>query len=204
MERRELRASYNRAARWYDLAEALPELLGLRRLRRKLAGVVRGRVVEVACGTGKNLPFYPSGQQAIAVDLSLEMLKHARSRSQRLGMVAHLAVMDGEELAIRTQAADTVLSSLTLCTFPEPIQALREMSRICRREGQVLLLEHGRSDRLWLGRWQDRRAAPHARTLGCQWNREPLELVQEAGLEVEQARRWFLGVFHLIVARPGS
>jgi ubiquinone/menaquinone biosynthesis C-methylase UbiE len=132
------------------------------------------------------------------------MLKRARSRSRHLGLVAHFAVMDGEELAIRTQAADTVLSSLTLCTFPEPTRALREMARICRREGQVLLLEHGRSDRPWLGRWQDRRAAPHASTLGCQWNREPLELVREAGLKVEQARRWLLGVFNLIVARPGN
>jgi ubiquinone/menaquinone biosynthesis C-methylase UbiE len=204
MERRELQASYNRAARWYDLAEALPELLGLQRLRRKLAGVVRGRVVEVACGTGKNFHFYPSGQQLIAVDLSLEMLKRARSRSRHLGLVAHFAVMDGEELPIRTQAADTVLSSLTLCTFPRPTRALREMARICRREGQILLLEHGRSDRPWLGQWQDRRAAPHARTLGCHWNREPLELVREAGLRVDQARRWFLGIFHLIVARPGN
>jgi hypothetical protein len=56
MERRELQASYNRAARWYDLAEALPELLGLRRLRRKLAEVVRGRVVEVAAHRARSQP----------------------------------------------------------------------------------------------------------------------------------------------------
>jgi hypothetical protein len=65
-----------------------------------------------------------------------------------------------------------------------------------------MLLEHGRSDREWLGRWQDRRADRHARTLGCRWNREPLELVRQAGLGLIATRRVFFGIFHVLEATP--
>jgi hypothetical protein len=65
-------------------------------------------------------------------------------------------------------------------------------------------LEHGRSDREWLGRWQDRRADRHAKQLGCHWNRKPLELVQKAGLKINNSRRVFFGVFHTIDAEPGA
>jgi hypothetical protein len=74
------------------------------------------------------------------------------------------------------------------------------MGRVCRHDGRILLLEHGRSDRPRLGRWQDLRADRHAQDLGCLWNREPLELVRQAGLRVQQSERHFLGIFHVIVA----
>lgn len=77
------------------------------------------------------------------------------------------------------------------------------MARACRAEGKILLLEHGRSDREWLGRFQDRRADSFAKPLGCHWNREPLELVKQAVLKVVRARRAFFGIFHLIEAMPG-
>ena len=75
--------------------------------------------------------------------------------------------------------------------------------RVCRADGRVLLLEHGRSNREWLARWQDRHADQFAKPLGCHWNREPLELVRQAGLKVNNSRRVFFGVFHRIEAAPG-
>jgi methyltransferase OMS1, mitochondrial len=78
------------------------------------------------------------------------------------------------------------------------------MARVCRTNGRVLLLEHGRSDREWLGRWQDSLAEPFAKQLGCHWNREPLELVRKAGLKINNSRRVFFGVFHTIEAEPGA
>jgi hypothetical protein len=65
------------------------------------------------------------------------------------------------------------------------------------------LLEHGRSNREWLGRWQDRREDSFAKQLGCHWNREPLELVRQASLNIVEAQRVFLGIFHNIEAAPG-
>jgi hypothetical protein len=78
------------------------------------------------------------------------------------------------------------------------------MARVCRMDGKILLLEHGRSDRDWLGRWQDRHADQFAKPVGCHWNREPLELAKRAGLKVVRTGRKFFGIFHQIEAEPGA
>lgn len=199
MDKREIREKYDEAARWYDRAEGLLELLGVRRLRREAFGSARGRVLEVACGTGKNFRWYADRADDIAaVDLSWGMLQKARARGRRVPTPVRFAVMDAEALAFRDDAFDTVLSSMTSCTFPDPVAALREMSRVCRPEGRILLLEHGRSDRALLGRLQDRYAETHYRQLGCRWNREPHEIVEAAGLTPVRRRRTFFGVFHVM------
>jgi len=198
----ELSKAYDRIARWYDLAEALPEWILLRRLRRRLLRRARGQVLEVAAGTGRNLPFYPPDCTLTLVDISSGVLAVARRRAERLGRPVQFEVMDAQALAFPDGSFDTVVSTLSTCTFPDPVAALREMDRVCRPDGRILLLEHGRSNRAWLARWQDRKAPAHARRLGCYWNREPLLLVRQAGLEVVEARRYALGMVYLIEARP--
>jgi ubiquinone/menaquinone biosynthesis C-methylase UbiE len=200
---REISEKYNRFARWYDWVEGVLDLLGLSSLRRKLLRRASGKVLEVAVGTGKNLRYYPQGCQVIAVDVSREMLNVARKRAAKLSIEVSFLLADAEALPFRAKSFDTVVSSLTTCTFPNPVAALREMGRVCGTEGKILLLEHGRSDSEWLGRWQDRRADWYASQLGCHWNREPLELVFKAELKVKEARRVFFGVFHQIEAKPG-
>jgi ubiquinone/menaquinone biosynthesis C-methylase UbiE len=198
----EVRARYDEFAPRYDRAEWLPEILGLRALRRRLFSRARGKVLEVAVGTGKNLPCYPAGLDITGIDLSPAMLRVAEQRANTLPFPVRLLEMDAERLNFERASFDTVTSSLTLCTFAEPHLVLREMARVCRPSGRILLLEHGRSDRGWLARWQDWRAEAHARPLGCQWNRDPLGLVQAAGLAVRTNERILFGVFHLIEATP--
>lgn len=204
MNKEEMRQKYDKMARWYDLAEGIPEVLGIRWLRKRLLLQASGKVLEIAVGTGKNLPYYPKGCQITGVDISRAMLEIARRRADRIGLNIAFQVMDGEALAFPDQHFNTVVSSLTLCTFPKPKAALREMARVCRTEGRILLLEHGRSNREWLGRWQDRRADRHEERLGCRWNRKPLDLVRQAGLKLISARCTFLGIFHEIEATPSG
>jgi ubiquinone/menaquinone biosynthesis C-methylase UbiE len=201
---RDLSTKYDRFAPWYDWLEGILNVLGLSRLRRKLLRRASGKVLEVAVGTGKNLPYYQRDRRIIALDLSSEMLKVARNRVANLSLPISFLVADAEALPFRGNSFDTVVSSLSTCTFPDPVGALKEMARVCRREGRVLLLEHGRSDREPLGRWQDRHADQFAKPLGCHWNREPIDMVRKAGLEVNAGRRFFLGIFHQIEAAPGS
>lgn len=198
----ELASKYDRFAPWYDWVEGVPDLLGVAKLRRRLLQRASGKVLEVAVGTGKNLEHYPAVRSIIAVDLSRQMLGAARRRSGGRSQAALFLRMDGETLAFKDGSFDTVVSSLSTCTFPDPIRALREMVRVCRSEGRILLLEHGRSDRERLGRWQDRRAERHAKQLGCHWNREPIEIARQAGLTVVTARRFFFGIFQVVEAKP--
>jgi ubiquinone/menaquinone biosynthesis C-methylase UbiE len=199
---REISEKYDRFARWYDLVEGIPDGLGVRKLRRRLLRQASGNVLEVAVGTGKNLPYYPPGCRIMAVDISSEMLNVARKWAAELSMDVSFLLADAQALPFPDHSFDTVVSSLSTCTFPEPLIALQEIARVCRTDRRVLLLEHGRSNREWLGRWQDRRDS-FAKQLGCHWNREPLELVRKAGLKINNSRRVFFGVFHTIDAEPG-
>ena len=192
---RNLREKWDRASRWYDFATAGLEVLMFRRLRSQLLKSAVGRVLEVAGGTGSNLIHYPSGTDVVIVDLSPRMLLKARLRGAR-----KMAVMDGQHLAFRDASFDTVVSTLGTCTFLDPVQALREMRRVCRPSGHILLLEHGRSSRPSIAAWQDRHAARWAAHLGCWWNREPLESLRKAGIEPQTTSRGFLGMVHVIQA----
>jgi ubiquinone/menaquinone biosynthesis C-methylase UbiE len=200
----EISEKYNQFARWYDWVEDITDLLGVSRLRLQLLRNVSGRILEIAVGTGKNLKFYPCGCEIVAVDISQEMINVARRRAARLSIKVSFLLADAEVLPFSDESFDTVVTSLSTCTFPDPVAALKEMARVCRPEGKVFLLEHGRSDREWFGRWQDRHADQFAKPLGCHWNRKTLELVKNAGLNVVSARRHFFGIFHRIGAEPGS
>ncbi|MGH7930484.1 MAG: class I SAM-dependent methyltransferase [Candidatus Binatia bacterium] len=201
---REISQKYDRFARWYDWVEGIPDLLGLSRLRRQILRHASGKILEVAVGTGKNLAHYPPDSRIIALDLSREMLNVARERAVKLPMKVSFCLADAEALPFANNSFDTVVSSLSTCTFPDPVAALKEIARVCQPQGKVLLLEHGRSDRDWFARWQDRHAEQFAKPLGCHWNRKTLELIEDAGLRVVRARQTFFGIFHQIEAEPGS
>jgi ubiquinone/menaquinone biosynthesis C-methylase UbiE len=201
---KDLAAKYDQFARQYDYVEGLLGLLGLSKLRQAVFSEASGKVLEVAIGTGRNLQYYRTDCEIIAVDVSGEMLKVARERGAKLNIKVQFALADAEALPFRDRCFDTVVSSLSTCTFPNPANALQEMARVSKPSSQILLLEHGRSDRQWLGRLQDRYADKFAKPFGCHWNREPLELAKAIGLKIIRARRTFFGVFHQIEAVPGS
>jgi ubiquinone/menaquinone biosynthesis C-methylase UbiE len=195
---------FDNTAEKYASREFIQESLGVRRLRRKLLQSAYGNVLEVAAGTGVNLLYYPNNCHLTAIDFSKSMLQIAMNKATRENKTVDFKVMDAEALQFFDRSFDTVVSTLALCTFPNPTLVLNEMARVCKDNGQILLLEHGRSDRQWLGNWQDRKVRQHARRFGCIWNREPEEIVQQAGLQIIYDHRYFFGIFHLIKARPGQ
>ncbi|HKJ59494.1 MAG TPA: class I SAM-dependent methyltransferase, partial [Halobacteriales archaeon] len=161
-----------------------------------------GRVLDVACGTGVNFPYLPDGVELVGVDLSPEMAARARARAAELGLDAEVRVGDAVDLPFDAGSFDTVVSSLSTCTFPDPVATLREMDRVCSPEGRILLFEHGRSSLGPVARFQDWWAPRHFDKHGCRWNQEPADLVAEAGLEAVEVRRSLLGVLTRMVVRP--
>ena len=181
---------------WFD-----QHILGVSRLRRKLLSKANGKILEVACGAGQNIPFFAPHSEITAIDLSPKMLEVARENTTGHGLNANFAVMDAEHLEFPDDTFDTVVSTLSTCTFPNPIKALQEMRRVCRLNGLILLLEHGHSSVPWLANHQDRREYQHYQAhAGCRWNQDPLDLVQSAGIKVVKNKRNILGMFHSIEA----
>src|SRR5919106_3922328 len=117
---REIAEKYDRFARWYDWVEGIPDLLGVSRLRRRILRRSRGKVLEVAVGTGKNLSRYPRGCPITAVDLSIEMLNIAQQRAAKLSMEVSFSLADAAALPFPDKSFDTVVSTLSTCTFPDP------------------------------------------------------------------------------------
>jgi ubiquinone/menaquinone biosynthesis C-methylase UbiE len=183
---------------WFD-----QHILGVARLRKKLLSKATGKILEVACGTGQNFPLFAPNSEITAVDLSPRMLEFARENAARLNLNVKLAVMEAEKLEFPDGSFDTAVSTLSTCTFPNPVKALQEMKRVWRPNGLILLLEHGHSDLPWLAKYQDRHEYQHYQEhAGCRWNQDPLDVVQSAGIKVLRSRRNVLGMFHSIEATP--
>lgn len=199
-----LRANFTAAPGCHDLIGGLIEKVGLQSLRDDLFRNASGRVLEVAVGTGLNLAHYPAGCEIVGVDTSRSALDVAGQRVGRLAANITLQRMDAELLAFEDESFDTVTSSLSLCTFTNPLVALREMSRVCKPHGRILLLEHGRSDRPWIGHWQDRRVHAHLTRGRCRTNREPLDLMVQAGLKMVHAQTRLFGMIHVVEAMPAT
>lgn len=186
--------------RWGGVADWF---FGVTALRRRLFTGATGSVLDVACGTGENFAFLRHVDSIIAGDLSSGMLAQAEDRIRQLRL-SHITLrqLDAQSLDFPDDTFDTVTTALSTCTFPDPLAALREMSRVCKPGGKILLVEHGRSSAGWVGRWQDKRAHKHYEAHGCRWTQEPHELVAAAGLTVSAHQRVSFGIFHAIEARP--
>ena len=183
---------------WFD-----QHILGVARLREKLLSKATGKILDVACGTGLNIPLFPAGSDITAVDLSPNMLRVARAQATKHGRDVNFEVMDAEDLKFADGSFDTVVSTLSTCTFPDPVKALQEMKRVCQPNGLILLLEHGHSSLPWLANFQDRNEYRHYQDhAGCRWNQDPLDLVRSAGINVLRSKRNILGMFHSIEAAP--
>ena len=198
-----IRRKYAQFAPSYDRLEGVPDRLFVAGLRRQLVSRATGRVLEVGVGTGRNLPHYPPGCAVTGVDVSEAMLAQAQRRASSLDRTAHLCQMDAEALAFPDDSFDTVLSSLSLCTVPDPVNAVREMARVCRPEGRLLFLEHVRSPVEWIGWLQDRLARRHFQNMCCRLNQDTPKMLRTAGLEPVLVGQRLFGVFIMLEARPG-
>jgi len=200
----QVQSAYNEIANQYEIKIWFDQhILGVARLRKKLLSKASGKILEVACGTGQNLPLFAPNSEITAVDLSPKMLELARTNAGIYNLKVNFAVMDAEKLEFPDGSFDTVVSTLSTCTFPDPIKALWEMKRVCRPDGLILLLEHGHSDLPWFARLQDRNEYQHYQDhAGCRWNQDPLDLIQSAGLKVLKSKRNILGTYHSIEAKP--
>ena len=160
-----------------------------------------GNTLEVAIGTGLNLPFYPAGVQLTGIDFSPAMLEIARRRADQLGMDVDLRVADALDLPFPDACFDTVVATYALCAVPDEGQAVKEMSRVLRPGGLLLLADHIAA-RVWPIRVLQHLAEMVTGPLqGEHFLRRPLRQVQAEGLQLEQSERFKLGLIERLAAR---
>jgi SAM-dependent methyltransferase len=171
----------------YDPFIWVGERAGMRGYRQELLSRARGYTVEIGGGTGLNLPHYPDDlDELVLAEPDAAMRSRLGQRLSRSGRRARLVDAPAERLPFADGSVDTVVSTLVLCTVDAPDLALREIARVLRHNGQLLFIEHVRSDSPALAGWQDRLAGPWRRfACGCRCNRATAQLIMACGLELE-------------------
>lgn len=198
------KARYDRQASLYDLKNWPVERLGLGRLRKRLWDQVKpGNILEVGVGTGANFPFYPAGAEITGIDLSDRLLEKAVARAEKLNLKVKLMQMDVEKLEFPDNSFDAVVATCVFCSVPDPVQGLREVKRVLKKEGRAFFLEHMRRDTPIAGAIMDLLNPLVVRMMGANINRKTLTNVILAGLEIESVESFFFDIVKLIVARPG-
>lgn len=163
-----------------------------------------GEVLELACGTARNLPFYADDVKLTAIELSPEMLAIGRTRAQELGHPADLRLGDVQSLDFADASFDTVTCTLGFCTIPDTRAAAAEAFRVLRPGGQLVMLEHVRSPAPMV-RGIQRLLEPLAvRFEADHLLREPLDYLPSVGFMIDDVRRSKWGIVERLRAlKPG-
>jgi ubiquinone/menaquinone biosynthesis C-methylase UbiE len=185
----------------YDATMWLADRGGLARWRDWLVGGASGRVLEVGCGTGRNLPRYPAIAHPVGLDPDLPALLRARRRAPAVPLVQAQV----EALPFRDDSFDTVVSSLVFCSVDEPHRGLAEVRRALAPGGALRMLEHVRAVSPGWARVQDLiQPAWTWFSGGCRPNRPTERWVEDAGFAIEDGGRRRRRELRRFQARPAT
>lgn len=171
----------------YDAFLWLAERRGMRDRRAAVLAAAHGRTLEIGAGTGLNVEHYPDAvDELVLTEPVAAMSVRLAARAATLGPHAHVVTASAEELPFADDSFDTVVATLVFCTVPDAERAIAEVRRVLKPGGQLLFIEHVRSDSPRLARWQDRLHKPwFAFGDGCNCNRPVLDLLR-GGVSIER------------------
>ena len=166
MDEADVRDAYRRWAPVYDFTFGKVSTAGRRHAVEIINGS-SGKVLEVGVGTGLSLPDYKPHLEITGIDLAPEMLQkaHERVKSEGLGNVKGLYEMDAGNLEFADNSFDTVVAMYVITVVPDPEKVMRELARVCKPGGEVMLVNHFSQDDGVRG-WVERKMAPFADLVG--------------------------------------
>jgi len=201
MERKELIHKFNKQARKYERKRKKQEK---NKYRKKIFHSVRGKTLEVAVGAGMNFSFYSKSIEYIGVDFSPNMIEKAKEAARDHDIKAEFILSDVESLGFGENEFDTIISSGSLCGYEDPVYVLNLFNNWCKRDGQILLFEHGVFSNPFLA-WMQEKLDPLAlEIVGCHQSRNVEDIVKKSNLEIEKIERHIMGYLYLIWAKPSK
>ena len=182
LEKRQVKRAYKFYAPAYDFVFDWIFHPGREQAVRLLDIKRNDHVLEVGIGTGLNLPLYPAHCHITGIDLSEEMLEKAQDKIIELGLISvTLKVMDATVMDFGDSEFDSAVATYTISAVPDPVGVLREMRRVVKPGGSIVLLNHFRSDRRVVGRLEDL-VSPVCTRLGWKSNLPFEPLLKQVGL----------------------
>jgi ubiquinone/menaquinone biosynthesis C-methylase UbiE len=166
---------------------------------------VNGEVLELAVGTGRNLPYYPADIRLTGIELSPQMLEIGKKRAAELGHDVELRIGDAQALEFEDESFDTAIITFGLCTIPDDREAASEVHRVLRPGGRLVLVEHVRSTRRAVRAVQRALDPLAVRFAADHLMRDPLDYLGNVGFEIESVQRLKAGIVERVVAhKPGG
>ena len=191
-------AKWDSAARSFDImAYADEKRFGP--FKRRLFAKIRGETMLVAAGTGNDFEFLPPGLKLTAIDISPKMLERAAIKAAAYQGSIALRAMDVCALDFADGTFDTIVTVCTFCSVPRPVVGLRELHRVLKPSGQILMFEHVRSHVGPVGLMQDL-MTPLTRKAGPDMNRDTVGNVQKAGFRLRRVENAYLDIVKMIEA----
>jgi ubiquinone/menaquinone biosynthesis C-methylase UbiE len=191
-------AKWDKAAKTFDAsAKGVERRYG--KYKRELFGKAKGRVLLVAAGTGQDFASLPDGASVTAIDFSMAMLDKARERAANHKGI-NLVRGDVQRLGFRDGTFDTVITSCTFCSVPNPAVGLLELHRVLKKDGLLLMFEHVRGGNPVLGLMMDIMTVV-SRFFGPDLNRRTGESLKKAGFEIVREFNVYLDIVKMFEAR---
>lgn len=176
----------------YDMMEAPMEGM-FSKWRKQMLKDISGKTLEIGIGTGKNIPYYPENVDLTGIDFSEKMISKAKEKVTGSKNI-QLLEMDAQQMQFDDNAFDTVVTSCVFCSVPDPVQGLKEIRRVCKNGGKILMLEHVRSHKKVVGPLMDLFNFIPLYLIGANINRETLQNLLKAGFQpenIEGKNLWF-------------
>ncbi len=158
-----------------------------------------GRTLLVAVGTGLDLQYFSPEQKVVGIDISSKMLEKAKVKSNDLASDTELVRADAQMLGFADNSFDSVVTSCTFCSVPDPVSGLKEIRRVMKPGGKLLMFEHVRSNIFWMGPMMDL-LTKVTRKVGPDLNRRTKENVIRAGFRLTREINVYLDMVKLFEA----
>jgi demethylmenaquinone methyltransferase/2-methoxy-6-polyprenyl-1,4-benzoquinol methylase len=193
---------YDRIAFIYELIDLPLELLIFKKWRKEALSHLKGKILEVGAGTGRNMKYYPPCCSVTGVDNSKGMLEKAQEKAKNMKNVTFI-LMDAESLGFFDHSFDYVVTIFVLCTISDPVKALTEMRRVLKPSGEMIALEHIRSPNSIIARLEELIDPILFSLLGDHATRHTVRNIEEAGFIIKEAKKlYFKEIFWKIRAKP--
>jgi len=167
----------------------------IRYQRKKVVPLCEGTVLEIGIGTGFNLPYYDASKvtKVIGLDPSEKSWELAAERAKEVSFPVEFIGLPGEQIPLADNSVDTVLVTFSLCTIPDPMQALAGMRRVLKAGGKLVFCEHGAAPDADVLKWQNR-VNPVWKVFfgGCNLNRFMPAIIEGSGFRIDTLEQMYL------------
>ena len=163
--------------------------------RNKIVPNAEGTILEIGIGSGLNIPYYQKSniKKIYGLDPSPELCEMAEKAAHNNEIKIDFLIEGAEEIKLPSQSIDTVLITYTLCSIPNPNDALKEMKRVLKHDGKILFCEHGAAPDLNVFKWQNRINPLWGKLFGgCNINRDIPSIILNSGFKINNLEQMYL------------